>query len=58
MELSEYLDQNLPHVKAYLDQNFPEAKFQIPEATYLAWVSMGHACLAGRSVGFPDFFAN
>ena len=56
MELREYLDQNFAYVKAYLDQNFPEAKFQIPEATYLAWVNMGR-CLP-EIEDFPDFFAN
>ena len=56
MELREYLDQNFAYEKAYLDQNFPEAKFQIPEATYLAWVNMGR-CLP-EIEDFPDFFAN
>ena len=56
MELREYLDQNFAYVKAYLDRNFPEAKFQIPEATYLAWVNMGR-CFP-EIEDFPDFFAN
>lgn len=55
-ELREYLDGNFAFVKEYLDQYFPEAKFQIPEATYLAWVNMGR-CVP-EIEDFPDFFAN
>lgn len=55
-ELKDYLDANFEYVKKYLDQYFPEAKFEIPEATYLAWVNMGR-CVPGID-DFPDFFAN
>ncbi|MPN58466.1 Cystathionine beta-lyase PatB [bioreactor metagenome] len=35
-----YLDQNFAFTKAYLSENLPKAKFNISEATYLAWVDL------------------
>lgn len=39
-ELQVYLDQNFAFTKAYLSENLPKAKFNISEATYLAWVDL------------------
>lgn len=39
-ELKDYLDDNFQFLKDYLQENLPEAVYQIPEATYLAWVDM------------------
>ena len=33
-----YVDENFRYVKSFIDENLPEIKFEIPDATYLAWV--------------------
>ena len=55
-ELKDYLDDNFQFLKDYLQENLPEAVYQIPEATYLAWVDK-KVCLPDI-VNLPDFFAN
>jgi len=55
-ELKDYLDDNFQFLKDYLQENLPEAVYQIPEATYLAWVDM-KVCLPDIE-NLPDFFAN
>lgn len=40
-ELTEYLDENFSVLDRFLKAKLPKAKFQIPDATYLAWVDMG-----------------
>lgn len=40
-EMKEYLDGNFTFVKNFLNQYLPKAVFEIPEATYLAWVDFG-----------------
>lgn len=54
--MTEYVDENFRYVKSFLDKNFPEIKFEIPDATYLAWVDFGKVLPAGTDVN--DFFAN
>ncbi|MFI3142319.1 MAG: PatB family C-S lyase [Clostridia bacterium] len=39
-ELKVYLDDNFAFVNSYLSEHLPKAKFDIPEATYLAWVDL------------------
>ena len=39
--MKEYLDGNFTFVKNFLNQYLPKAVFEIPEATYLAWVDFG-----------------
>lgn len=39
--LKVYLDDNFAFTKEYLEENLPKAKFEISEATYLAWVDLG-----------------
>jgi cystathionine beta-lyase len=41
-ELTTYLDNNFKYLKEQLDIHLPLTKFQIPEATYLAWVDVSH----------------
>jgi len=41
-DLTAYLDANFQHLKEQLDLHLPETDFVIPEATYLAWVNVGH----------------
>ncbi len=55
-QMKTYLDDNFKYVKDFLDQYLPEAVFQIPEATYLAWVNI-KPCLPEEN-DFPGFFAN
>ncbi len=45
--LCDYLDGNFAFLDAWLKENMPRAKFQIPEATYLAWVDL-------RAYGLSD----
>lgn len=39
-ELKTYLQQNLEYVAARLNQEFPMLNWQIPQATYLAWIDL------------------
>jgi len=39
-QLKNYLDENFVFTSQYLAQHLPQAVFQIPEATYLAWVDI------------------
>ncbi|WP_116774436.1 MalY/PatB family protein [Sphingobacterium corticibacter] len=39
-QLNRYLDANLQFLKDFLTEHLPEARYQIPEATYLAWVDL------------------
>ena len=39
-QLSAYLDGNFRFLKDYLTKHLPKAKFEIPDATYLAWISV------------------
>ncbi|WP_324027074.1 PatB family C-S lyase [Maribacter sp. BPC-D8] len=41
-DLTTYLDANFQYLKEQLDLHLPETDFIIPEATYLAWVNVGH----------------
>ncbi len=54
--LQVYLDENFAFTKAFLEKHLPKAVFQVPEATYLAWVDVS-AYLA-PDVDLPLFFAN
>ncbi|MDD2955053.1 MAG: PatB family C-S lyase [Oscillospiraceae bacterium] len=55
-QLKTYLDGNFQFVKDFLRREMPQAAFQIPEATYLAWVDLSR-CLPGLA-DLPAFFAN
>lgn len=55
-ELKIYLDGNFDFTKEYLKENLPKAKFEISEATYLAWVDLGAYFEKGEDL--PMFFAN
>lgn len=55
-ELKLYLDENFAFLDSFLKKYFPEAVYNIPEATYLAWIDMRN-CLPGVE-NLPDFFAN
>lgn len=55
-ELKLYLDENFAFLDSFLKKYFPEAVYNIPEATYLAWINMRN-CLPGVE-NLPDFFAN
>ena len=54
-ELRHYLDGNFELVKAFLTEHLPHAEFEIPEATYLAWINLEHYFPA--SVNLTRFFA-
>lgn len=54
-QLRAYLDKNFTFVRDFLAARMPEAVFQIPEATYLAWVDVNR-CLPDVE-DLPDFFA-
>lgn len=40
VELRKYLDGNFEMMKEFLNENLPEAGFEMPEATYLAWIDL------------------
>lgn len=39
-QLNVYIKQNMEFVKDFLEKNLPDFKFQIPDATYLAWIDI------------------
>ena len=41
-QLLRYLDGNLKLVEEILQKQLPETKFQVPEASYLAWIDLSH----------------
>ena len=55
-QLKTYLDGNFQFVKDTLDREVPDITFQIPQATYLAWVNMNP--YLGDVEDIPDFMAN
>lgn len=55
-QLKMYLDGNFQFVKDTLDRELPDITFQIPQATYLAWVNMNP--YLGDVEDIPDFMAN
>lgn len=55
-QLKTYLDGNFQFVKDILDRELPDITFQIPQATYLAWVNMNP--YLGDVEDIPDFMAN
>ena len=55
-QLQGYLDGNFRLLKDFLTAKLPKIKFQIPEATYLAWVDMNPYLADVEEL--PLFFAN
>lgn len=56
-QLASYLDDNFRYTRDFLREHLPQSKFEIPEATYLAWVDL--AAYIPPDAGFlPLFFAN
>lgn len=55
-ELRAYLDGNLRFVKEFLSENIPTAVFQIPSATYFAWVDFRKTLPGVNDLSL--FFAN
>lgn len=54
-ELKTYLDKNFELTKEYLTKNLPLAKFNIPDATYLAWIDV--SAYLGTNKNLALFFA-
>ena len=55
-ELQVYLDENFTFTKEYLAEHLPKARFEISEATYLAWVDV--SVYFDQAEDLPLFFAN
>lgn len=55
-ELKEYIDGSFEMVAGFLKENIPEAVFEIPQATYFAWVDMSKVLPDVEDL--PLFFAN
>lgn len=55
-QLKDYLDGNFQFVKEFLVKNLPEISFEVPEATYLAWVNVNPYLADVEDI--PMFFAN
>ncbi|MFS4492321.1 MalY/PatB family protein [Maribacter sp. 2308TA10-17] len=55
-DLKKYLDGNFEFLKSYLAEQLPEAFFEIPDATYLAWVNVEAYLPAEENLTL--FFAN
>jgi len=54
--LKDYLDGNFDFLKTFLKENLPKAAFEIPGATYLAWVNVG--AYLPEEENLTLFFAN
>lgn len=54
-ELQQYLDGNFAFTGDYLAEHLPQAKYQVSEATYLAWVDLSAYFQSEESL--PMFFA-
>lgn len=54
-QLKSYLDGNFAFVRDFLAENLPMAKFEIPNATYLAWVNLND--YLKDVADLPKFFA-
>ena len=55
-ELKLYIDDNMKAVKEFLTQHLPDAEFEIPDATYFAWVDLQKVLPDVEDL--PMFFAN
>lgn len=55
-QMKTYLDGNFSFVKDTFAKELPDITFQIPQATYLAWVNMNP--YLGDVADIPDFMAN
>ncbi len=55
LQLQEYIDKNFEFAGQFLRENLPEAEFEIPQATYFAWINMGS--LLPDVEDLPLFFA-
>ncbi|KAA9300137.1 MULTISPECIES: MalY/PatB family protein [Aerococcus] len=56
-EMNGYLADNFKFTKAFIDDYLPQAQFEIPAATYLAWVDVS-AYLPEGLTDLPLYFAN
>ncbi|MEM8523826.1 MAG: MalY/PatB family protein [Bacteroidota bacterium] len=54
--MTTYLDDNFAYLDHFLKTHLPKAKFQIPDATYLAWVDLSAYFPRGENLTL--FFAN
>ncbi|MDF9867579.1 cystathionine beta-lyase [Bacilli bacterium PM5-3] len=55
-EMLLYLDKNFEFLASFLKEKLPEAKFEIPDATYLAWIDLS-AYFKDDSIDLAEFFA-
>lgn len=55
-ELKLYIDKTLAELKAFFDKNLPKAVFEIPEATYFAWLDF--RAYFDDTESLTDFFAD
>lgn len=55
-QMKAYVDDNMKLVASFLREHIPGAEFEMPEATYFAWVNL-HNVLPEEE-NLPDFFAN
>ncbi len=54
--LKAYLDENFRFVKQFAETHWPEITFEIPDATYLAWMDVRPYLENVENI--PEFFAN
>ena len=54
-DLRSHLDTNFEILSAFLDEHLPSARFQIPEATYLAWIDL--SAYFPEPINLTRFFA-
>lgn len=54
-ELTQYIDDNFEFTQSYLTEHLLEAEMSISEATYLAWIDVGH--YFSSETDLPLFYA-
>ena len=57
-ELKIYLDNNFLYLKEFLNNSIPNIKFEIPKATYLAWVNLNGIVPEKYLDDLPSLFAD
>ena len=49
-QLNDYIKENMKYVKEYLNLHHPQIHFEIPDATYLAWIDITELPYSARQV--------
>lgn len=57
-EMQKYLDNNFRYLKDFLNNNYPSINYQIPKATYLAWINLNNVIPEKYLDNLTKYFAD